>query len=480
MDASELRFRQIVDSIPGLVHTMTAAGEVEFVNQQVLDFTGATLEELKKDWAPLIHPDDRARVLALWNRSVETGQPFEAEHRARRVDGGYRWLHSRGLAMRDSEGRIVRWYNLEIDIDERKQADARLAEAFNEIRELKDRLQRENIALREEVDQTSMFEEIVGTSPALRSVLSQISKVAATDSTVLISGETGTGKELVARAIHKRSSRTARPFVSVNCAAIPSTLVASELFGHEKGAFTGAIQRRLGRFELAEGGTLFLDEVGDLPAETQVALLRVLQEREFERVGSSRAIRADVRVIAATNRELQGAIADKSFRADLFYRLNVFPIEVPALRDRREDIPILVEYFTHRYAKRMGKRIREVGNKNLDLLQSYRWPGNIRELQNLIERAVIVADGETLSIDERWLSADAATSPAPPGLAATSKTLADQERDAIEAALTEAHGRVAGPLGAAAKLGLPSSTLETKIKALHIDKRRFKPIGRAT
>jgi formate hydrogenlyase transcriptional activator len=317
-----------------------------------------------------------------------------------------------------------------------------------------------------------MFEEIVGTSPPLRTVLAHVSKVAPMDSTVLITGETGTGKELIARAIHKRSKRASRAFVSVNCAAIPSSLIASELFGHEKGAFTGATQRRQGRFELADGGTIFLDEVGELPAETQIMLLRVLQEREFERVGGSRPLRVNVRVIAATNRDLQTAVADSTFRTDLFYRLNVFPLEVPALRERRADIPLLVEYFIHRFAQRAGKRIRGLSKEASTLLQSYDWPGNIRELQNVIERAVIIADSDTLAIDERWL---AGGPPKPPAVVSPpTSTLATQEKDVIEAALRESKGRVSGPFGAATRLGVPSSTLESKIKALKIDKGRFK------
>jgi transcriptional regulator with GAF, ATPase, and Fis domain len=330
-----------------------------------------------------------------------------------------------------------------------------------------------NIVLGEDADTTSALEGIIGTSPAIREVLSHVSRVAPTDSTVLITGETGTGKELIARAIHKRSPRSARAFVAVNCAAIPSSLIASELFGHEKGAFTGALQRRQGRFELADGGTIFLDEVGELPAETQVMLLRVLQEREFERVGGSRPIRVNARVIAATNRDLHSAVADGTFRADLFYRLNVFPLDVPALRERRADVPLLVEYFIHRYAKRAGKRIRSVTQETSGLLQSYDWPGNIRELQNVIERAVIVSDSETLSVDERWLSGHRSSTP-PTVATAPISTLATQKKDFIEAALTESRGRVSGPFGAAARLGVPSSTLESKIRALKIDKGRFK------
>jgi transcriptional regulator with GAF, ATPase, and Fis domain len=319
-----------------------------------------------------------------------------------------------------------------------------------------------------------MFDEIVGTSRPLKAVLSRITKVAPADSTVLITGETGTGKELIARSIHKRSQRSNGPFVSVNCAALPPTLVASELFGHEKGAFTGAVQRRLGRFEMAEGGTIFLDEVGELLPDTQAALLRVLQEREFERVGGGQSIHVDVRVIAATNRDLNVAIAHGSFRQDLLYRLNVFPIEVPPLRERREDISMLVEYFVQRYAKQAGKNIRSIDQKTLDLLQSYAWPGNIRELQNVIERSIILSSTDVFSVDELWLSKR--TPPQAPRAETlpTFKFGSRTEREIIEAALTDTRGRVSGPSGAAAKLQIPSSTLETRIKALKINKQQFK------
>jgi transcriptional regulator with GAF, ATPase, and Fis domain len=300
-----------------------------------------------------------------------------------------------------------------------------------------------------------------------------VSKVARTDSTVLITGETGTGKELVARAIHRRSDRSSRAFVSVNSAAIPRDLIASELFGHEKGAFTGATQQRLGRFELANGGTLFLDEVGELPAETQIALLRVLQEHEFERIGGSRRIHADVRVIAATNRDLQAAISAGSFRSDLFYRLNVFPIDMPSLRERREDIPLLVEYFIDRYARKAGKHITTVEKRTLQVLQSYPWPGNIRELQNVIERSVIVCETATFSVDECWLSQQPVKKSAGSQLYLSDKVAA-QEKEIIEAALRESRGRVSGSSGAAAKLGIPGSTLESKIRSLKINKNHFK------
>jgi formate hydrogenlyase transcriptional activator len=334
------------------------------------------------------------------------------------------------------------------------------------------RVDEETLALCEEVDQASMFEDIIGASAPIRAMQSQISKVAPTDSTVLITGETGTGKELVARAIHRRSQRVARPFIRVNCAAIPVSLLASELFGHEKGAFTGAIQRQLGRFELADGGTIFFDEIGELPVETQVALLRVLQEREFERVGGGESIPVDVRVIAATNRDLKAAVADGAFRSDLFYRIDVFPVRVPPLRERTDDIPLLVAGFVQRLSRHVGRTIRSVAKSTLDLLLSYAWPGNIRELQNVIERAVIVSDSELLAVDERWLRDEVAgDSPSHSSLA---ETLTVTQKTQIEAALAQTRGRVSGPIGAAAKLGVHPSTLESKIRSLRIDKNVFK------
>jgi transcriptional regulator with GAF, ATPase, and Fis domain len=387
---------------------------------------------------------------------MEEGTPGDVETRLRRKDGQFRWHLLHANALRDEQGRITRWYISGTDIEERRQAE--------------DRLKNQNVALREEVDKA--FEEIIGTSEAIRGVIERVSKVAPTDSTVLITGETGTGKELVARAVHKKSPRAGGPFISVNCAAIPTTLMSSELFGHEKGAFTGALQRRMGRFEMAEGGTIFLDEIGELPAETQSALLRVLQERELERVGGSQTIPINVRVIAATNRNLKDAMAEQRFRSDLFYRLNVFPIEVPALRDRREDISLLVEYFVHRFARMAGKKITSIDARSLELLRSYSWPGNIRELQNVVERSIILCEGETLSVDP--LSGPAHSTPSPTGGRELVRVQAHQEREIIEAALAESHGRVSGPSGAATKLGIPSTTLESKIKALKIDKHRFK------
>ena len=340
-------------------------------------------------------------------------------------------------------------------------------------RQSQERVQHENLALREGIDRAPVCEEIVGTSTTLKRVLCLVSKVAPTDATVLVTGETGTGKELVARAIHRLSRRSSRAFVSVNCAAIPRDLIAPELFGHEKGSFTGALQRRLGRFELAEGGTIFLDEVGELPMETQIALLRVLQEHEFERVGGARSIQTNVRVVAATNRNLQEAIATGAFRSDLFYRLNVFPIEMPPLRERREDIPVLVEYFIDRCARNAGKNTRGIEKNSLDLLQSYPWPGNIRELQNVIERSLIMCETENFSVDKTWLLAQ--TIPTQPtDQAELHQRLQAQEKDMIEAALRESHCKVFGPTGAAAKLGIARSTLESKIRSLKINKNHFK------
>jgi formate hydrogenlyase transcriptional activator len=589
--SSEQNFRRIVNSIPGYVCALTASGEIEFVNNQVLEYFGKTLDELK-NWAAsdTVYPDDLPEVIATWRTSIETGQPTDVELRLRRADGIYRWFLLRRLPQRDSQGQVVRWYTMHTDIEDRKQAEDNIRRSETELRQilefapqyvtvlapdrdrtplyanqmvldylgftleewrssdrhnyfhsddwerlaretqskflsglphefevrirrkdgkyrwfltrwnsLKDeqgrvtrwysatfdiddlkqaqqRLQNENIALREEVDHASMFEEIVGSSLALRGVLSQVAKVAPTESTVLILGETGTGKELIARAIHNRSNRPTGAFVRVNCAAIPQSLIASELFGHEKGAFTGATQRRLGRFELAHEGTIFLDEVGELPAETQISLLRVLQEREFERVGGSQPITVDVRVIAATNRNLVATVDAGSFRQDLFYRLNVFPITVPPLRERSDDIRLLVEYLIERYAKKAGKRITSITKRTLELLQAYDWPGNVRELQNVVERAIVLCEGDTFSVDESWLKYELPHEQRPAtelqrGLV---RLDASREKELIETALVECKGRIAGPGGAAEKLGIPRSTLESKIRTLRINKHLFK------
>jgi PAS domain S-box-containing protein len=460
---SEMELRQMLDFTPQLIAVYGPNSERLYANRVALNYLGMSLDDWRqRSFGAEIHPDDLERVRPHWDRASSRGSAQGLEVRLRKCDGSFRWFLVHFNPLRDEKGQITRWYIACTDIEDRKQSE--------------EKLRHENVALRDEIDKASMFEEIVGTSPALQTVLSRISKVAPSDSTVLITGETGTGKELVARAIHRRSDRRSRAFVSVNCAAIPRDLIASELFGHEKGAFTGATQQRLGRFELAHGGTIFLDEVGDLPAETQIALLRVLQEHEFERVGGTRSIHTDVRVIAATNRALQAAIRADSFRSDLFYRLNVFPIEIPTLRERKQDIPLLVEYFIHRYARKAGKPIRGVSKKTLDLLQSYPWPGNIRELQNVIERSVILCDTEIFSIDESWLPKQPPLTP-PGNPTELPQTLEAQEKSMIEAALKESRGRVFGPTGAAAKLGVPRSTLESKIRSLKIDKHRFKFIS---
>ncbi len=590
--SNEQNLRLILDSIPGFVATLNAAGEVELVNRQSLEYTGKTAEEMK-NWATsgALHPDDLPRAIDAWRHAIETGQPPDLEVRNRRADGLYGWVHLRARSQRDGEGRVVRWFSLVTDIDDRKRAEENLLQDERELRQLIDflpqhvmvldtegsllqanqmmldykghtleemqvagiagqfrrdvhpddlervrgerlrgflggvpfeiekrmlgkdgryrwflfrykpllneqgrvarwfatatdiedrrraeqRIRDENMALREEIDRSSMYEAIVGSSGALRSVLSQIDKVAPTDSTVLISGETGTGKELIASAIHKRSKRSARAFIPVNSAAIPPSLIASELFGHEKGAFTGALQRRAGRFEAADGGTIFLDEIGELSPDTQAALLRVLQERTVERVGGTQSIQIDVRVVAATNRDLEAAIANGTFRRDLFYRLNVFPIHLPPLRERKDDILTLLEYFVQRFGRKLGKTFSHIDKRTVELFRSYDWPGNVRELQNVVERSVILNPGDVFCVDEAWLSVGIAkTRPAQRMLEEPANGDSNRERQIIEAALAESGGRVYGANGAAAKLRVPPSTLDSKIKKLRIHKSRFK------
>src|SRR3984893_13757568 len=456
----EREFRRITDAIPQTIVDLDPSGNALYANQEMLDYTGLSMEDVvASDFrARTYHPEDLDRVREERKAGLARGLPFEIEQRARRKDGQYRWLLLRYNPFHDEQGRLVRWYAAGTDIDDRKRGE--------------DRTRNENVALREDIVRSSMFEEIVGSSEPLRQVMDQVSKVAPTDSTVLVLGETGTGKELIARAIHNRSNRSNRAFIRVNCAAIPQSLIASELFGHEKGSFTGATQRRLGRFESADGGTIFLDEVADLPPETQVALLRVLQEREFERVGGSQTVSVDVRVIAATNRDLTTSLAEGKFRQDLFYRLNGFPIRLPALRERFSDIPLLVGYLIDRYAKKLGKKIRNIDKKTIEFFHAYDWPGNIRELQNVVERAVILSEGETFFVDETWLTH------VTPKLAATTAplvaNLVEHEREILEAALRESEGVVGGPTGAAVKLGIPRHTLESKIRKLGINRHRFK------
>src|ERR1700720_4007152 len=456
----ERELRRITDLIPQTIVVQDPSGAPIYANQATLDYTGLAAEDVI---APhfrerIFHPDDLERLREKRKAALARGIPFEIEQRARRKDGQYRWFLIRYNPFRNDQGQVTRWYATGTDIDDRVRAE--------------ERTRNENLALREQIDRDSMFEDIVGSSEALREVLRQVARLAHSDSTVLILGETGTGKELIARAIHKRSRRADRAFIGVNCAAIPASLIASELFGHEKGAFTGATQRRLGRFESANGGTIFLDEVGDLPPEIQVALLRVLQEREIERVGSNKPIPIDVRVLAATHRDLSALVAEGKFREDLLYRLNVVPIQMPALRERVADIPLLVEYFIARFGKRAGKKFRAIDKRFLKAFQAYGWPGNVRELQNVIERAVILSEDDTLAVDETWLKWEPAQNPARPRT--LDGALVRQEREMIQAALAESQGRISGPAGAAVRLGLPARTLDSKIKRLRINKYRFK------
>ena len=459
----ERELRQLIDFLPQHVLVLDKEGALLHANRMLLDYNGHTLDETRGAGTDErhqrdLHPDDLERAQSERRRGLASGAPFEIEKRMRGKDGRYRWFLFRYNPLLNEQGRVARWFATATDIEDRKQTEQRV--------------RNENLALREQIDRDSMFEDIVGSSEALRRVLRQVGKVARSDSTVLILGETGTGKELIARAIHKRSNRGERAFIAVNCAAIPASLIASELFGHEKGAFTGATQRRLGRFESANGGTIFLDEIGDLPPEIQIALLRALQEREIERVGSNKPIPVDVRVLAATHRDLNALVAEGKFRQDLLYRLNVVPIEMPSLRDRASDIPLLVEYFIDRFGKKAGKKFRTIDRKTLKLFQAYGWPGNVRELQNVIERAVILSDGDTFSVDDTWLKREP-PQVASPGVALNGALLR-QEKEMIEAALAESHGRISGPTGAAANLGLPTRTLDSKIKRLGINKYRFK------
>ncbi len=493
----EEELRRMTDAIPQTIIVLNPNGTVIYANRATLEYTGLSLDEVRADdfRARVFHPDDVQRLREERHEALSSSVPFDNEQRALGKDGRFRWFLIRYNPLLDETGKVIRWYATGTDIDDRKRNE--------------DRTRNENLALREQIDRDSMFEDIVGSSETLRKVLRQVGKVAHSDSTVLILGETGTGKELIARAIHKRSNRRERAFIGVNCAAIPAPLIASELFGHEKGAFTGATQRRLGRFESANGGTIFLDEVGDLPQEVQIALLRVLQEREIERVGSNRPIPIDVRVLAATHRDLNALVAEGKLRQDLLYRLNVVPIEMPPLRDRAPDIPLLVEYFIDRFGKKAGKKFRTIDRRTLTLFQMYGWPGNVRELQNVIERAVILSEGETFSVDASWLKRELAPTERRTGtldsalvtqekemieaalavsqgqvsgqngaaakLGATlAADLATREKTMIESALREASGRVSGAKGAAAILGTRRQTLESKLKRLGIDRRRFR------
>jgi formate hydrogenlyase transcriptional activator len=464
---SEEKYRDLVDLSPDAIFVVDSEGNYVSANPAGLELLKCTAQELTGMPVSDTYLTEERGAFRSRLEEMKTGTTVRFERTLLRTDGT-----TLPIEVSTSPMRYGHFQTVVRDISERKRSEAALAKAFKEIQTLKDQLQTENFALREEIDKASMFEEIVGSSEMIRQVLVQVSKVAPTDSTVLILGETGTGKELIARAIHKHSKRSDGAFIRVNCASIPPSLIASELFGHEKGAFTGALQRRLGRFESANGGTIFLDEIGELPLETQITLLRVLQEREIERLGSNHPISVDVRVLTATNRDLKAAVTSGALREDLFYRLNVFPIQIPPLRARKDDIHMLVQYLIERYSKTAGKKFRSISNKSLAVLQEYDWPGNIRELQNVVERAVVLCDGETFSVDESWLKRDSrgAIGTAVP----FAGTISNREKELIEAALAESHGRVAGADGAAAKLGMPRQTLDSKIANLGIDKRRFR------
>src|SRR6266850_2403677 len=450
--SSEAELRQIVDVIPQAIIVLTTDGKAIYANRAAVEYTGLSLDEVRADGfhSRVFHPEDVKRLHEQRRKALSSTVPFENEQRTLGKDGKYRWFLIRYNPLLDESGKVIRWYATGTDIDDRKRAE--------------DRMRNETVALREEIVRSSMFEEIVGSSEALRKVLEQVSRVAPTDSTVLIQGETGTGKELIARAIHNLSVRCGRPFIKLNCAAIPFDLLESELFGHERGAFTGAIAQKVGRFELADKGTLFLDEVGDIPPGLQPKLLRVLQEQEFERLGSTRTHQVDVRLVAATNRNLADMVKRNEFRSDLFYRLNVFPLPLPPLRARREDIPALVEHFVDLYARRMGKQIEHIPPETMTALASYQWPGNIRELQNFIERSVILTSGNILHPPLASLKS------APEAESLGAITLEDAERDHIRKTLEQTRWVVAGPNGAAARLGIKRSTLYFRMQKLGISR----------
>jgi PAS domain S-box-containing protein len=461
---SEERFRNMADNSSVMIWVSAPDTSCTYVNKRWCDFTGRTLQqELGSGWAESIHPVDRDRCFQIYANSVEERKPFEMEYRARRYDGEYRWIYDTGVPRFSADGEYLGSTGSCIDITERKQSEVDLQQAHDELKQLKNQLEAENVYLQQELQLDPTFGEIVGQSDAIKYVLFKVTQVAPTNTTVLITGETGTGKELVARAIHGASSRKDRAFIKVNCGALAPSLIESELFGHEKGAFTGAGARKLGRFELASGGTIFLDEIGELPLELQVKLLRVIQESEFERLGGTKTIKADVRIIAATNRNLKLEVENGKFREDLWYRLNVYPITVPPLRQRKEDIPLLVEHFVNGYAKKFGKTITSVSPRALHTFQSHSWPGNVRELANAIERAVIHAKGSVLHSIDRFEE----ITEEPPFAA---KTLEEVEREYIIRTLENTGWRVEGPHGAANVLGLNPSTLRTRMIKLGIQR----------
>jgi PAS domain S-box-containing protein len=463
---SEKRFRTLADMAPVMIWMSDQNKLGTYFNEQWLHFVGKSLDQASGNgWVEAVHPEDRARLLEVYETSFDERKRFEMEYRLRRMDGEYRWVFDSGRPRFSADGEFLGYIGSAIDITERKESEVALRHAHEELSQLKTQLEAENIYLQQELDLDQALGEIVGHSDAIKYVLSKINVVAATDSTVLVTGETGTGKELIARAIHTSSSRKERSLIKVNCAALPGSLIESELFGYEKGAFTGALVRKLGRFELADGGTIFLDEIGELPLESQVKLLRVIQEGEFERIGGTKTIKVDVRIIAATNRNLKLESEKGTFREDLWYRLNVFPITAPPLRQRREDIPLLVEHFVNKYAKRFGKAITSVSPRTLQSLQSHTWPGNVRELANIIERAVIHTQGPVLHLAEPLgeMVEDSASH---------TQSLEEIERTHIINILENTGWRIEGPNGAAKLLGLNASTLRARMVKLGIQRPR--------
>jgi len=466
LQESEERFRNMADATPIMIWMSGLDKGGTYFNRQWLDFTGRSLkQELGTGWSEGIHPEDCNRCLDTYAKSFDLRRPFHMEYRLRRSDGEYRWVYDNGTPCFSTPDHVFLGYiGSCLDITERKESEVSLRKAHEELHRMKNQLEAENIYLQQELQRDSTFGEIVGESDAIKYVLFKVTQVAPTDTTVLITGETGTGKELVALAIQEASSRKDRPLIKVNCAALSPNLIESELFGHEKGAFTGAGARKPGRFELADRGTIFLDEIGELPLELQVKLLRVIQENEFERLGGTRTIKSDVRIIAATNRDLKLEVEKGDFREDLWYRLNVYPITVPPLRQRKEDIPLLVEHFVNGYAKKFGKTITSVSPKSLQRLQAHSWPGNVRELANVIERAVIHAKGSVLQLVDHF---EIAVDEQP----FSTKTLGEIEREYIMETLEHTGWRIEGPSGAANILGLNPSTLRTRMLKLGIHRR---------
>ena len=459
------RFRITVDTAPAMIWIVGTDMKCTFVNKRWLDFTGRSeAEELGTGWTESIHAEDYESCLKIYESSFKEKRPFEMEYRMRRENGEYRWILDTGIPRYANDGTFLGYIGTCLDITERKESEVALQTAHEELHQLKNQLEAENISLQHELQLDERFGEIVGQSDGIKYVLFKVTQVAPTTTTVLITGETGTGKELVARAIHGASSRKDKPLIKVNCGALSPTLIESELFGHEKGSFTGAIARKEGRFELANGGTIFLDEIGELPPELQVKLLRVIQENEFERIGGSKTIKVDVRIIAATNRNLKEEVEKGTFREDLWYRLNVYPITVPPLRQRREDIPLLVEHFTAAYAKKAGKTISSVSPRALQSLQIHSWPGNVRELANVIERAVIHTQGNVLHLVDQWEPVVSEPDAV--------QTLEEVEREYIVRTLEKTGWRIEGKSGAATILGLNPSTLRTRMLKLGIQRRR--------